>query len=226
MTKERPSTPEERAINLLRGLHKVVLDLSDHFDKPITDENLPRWLALNSAQEAVAKFLSTPQSETGLRGCGCTLDKEGKQVDMCGFHIGQMLDSAEKRVAQSAGERAIAVDVPMIEAACESLLETSGVDLSGDAMREALQAALRKATPVSATERLLDEAGKFFDWGNSAGDALKAMMDAYERRIRSLCTPEQLEQKPWECAEFIEAKRILGGKPNWVIDVPDRRGVP
>jgi len=35
------------------------------------------------------------------------------------------------------------VDIPMIEAACESLLSSSGVDISGDAMREALQDALR-----------------------------------------------------------------------------------
>jgi hypothetical protein len=33
--------------------------------------------------------------------------------------------------------------------------------------------------------------------------ALRAMMGAYERRIRSLCeTPEELARKPWECMEW------------------------
>jgi hypothetical protein len=74
----------------------------------------------------------------------------------------------------------------------------------------------------TSAARLIDEAGKFFDWGNAAGVALKAMLDAYERRIRTDCTPEQLALKPWECMEFIEARRVLDAKPNWVftVDVP------
>lgn len=55
-----------KAVDLLRGLHKAVLDLSEHFEKPITDDNVTRWLALNSAQEAVRTFLdsgATPPEE-------------------------------------------------------------------------------------------------------------------------------------------------------------------
>ena len=69
-------------------------------------------------------------------------------------------------------------------------------------------------------QNLMDEAGKFFDWGNAAGIVLRNLLDAYERRIRSLCaTPEQLATKPWECAEFVEARLILDAKPNWVVTV-------
>jgi hypothetical protein len=62
--------------------------------------------AIAKAKEVLQTKTPSPfvaRSETGLRVCGCTLDKDGKQVDVCGFHIGQMLDSAEKRVAPSAG---------------------------------------------------------------------------------------------------------------------------
>lgn len=44
-------------------------------------------------------------------------------------------------------------------------------------------------------------------------EALRQMMLAYERRIRSDCsTPEQLAAKPWECGEFIYAQRALTGE--------------
>lgn len=39
--------------------------------------------------------------------------------------------------------------------------------------------------------------------------ALREMMLAYERRIRSLCTPEEIAKEPWRCAEYIEAERLL-----------------
>lgn len=70
---------------------------------------------------------------------------------------------------------------------------------------------------AQSANALLDESGKFFDWGNAASVALKNLLDAYERRIRTDCTPEQLALKPWECMEFIEARRILDAKPNWVF---------
>lgn len=39
---------------------------------------------------------------------------------------------------------------------------------------------------------------------------LMEMMKAYERRIRSDCTtPEQIEKRPWECAEYIAAADFL-----------------
>ncbi|HZR03645.1 MAG TPA: hypothetical protein VFA81_10790 [Burkholderiales bacterium] len=39
--------------------------------------------------------------------------------------------------------------------------------------------------------------------------ALKDMMDAYERRIRSLCTPAELERQPWRCREYVVAEEAL-----------------
>lgn len=41
------------------------------------------------------------------------------------------------------------------------------------------------------------------------GYCLTQMMNAYERRIRSDCTPEQIEKRPWECAEYVEARAYL-----------------
>ena len=42
--------------------------------------------------------------------------------------------------------------------------------------------------------------------------ALEGLMLAYERRIRSNCTPEQLEQKPWRVAEYCIAEEALTNK--------------
>jgi len=42
--------------------------------------------------------------------------------------------------------------------------------------------------------------------------ALEGLMLAYERRIRSDCTPEQLEQKPWRVAEYCIAEEALTNK--------------
>lgn len=42
--------------------------------------------------------------------------------------------------------------------------------------------------------------------------ALKEMMAAYERRIRSDCTSQSaLAAQPWRCAEFCQAERALAG---------------
>lgn len=52
------------------------------------------------------------------------------------------------------------------------------------------------------------------DWCNVAGDALRNLMGAYERRIRSLCSStEEIAKEPWRCAEYIEAERALASKP-------------
>lgn len=40
--------------------------------------------------------------------------------------------------------------------------------------------------------------------------ALRFLMQAYERRIRSECTPEQLKQEPWRCMEWEYAHGALG----------------
>lgn len=42
--------------------------------------------------------------------------------------------------------------------------------------------------------------------------ALEAMMSAYQRRIRTDCTEDQLKQEPWRCAEYIEAEAALKPK--------------
>jgi hypothetical protein len=39
---------------------------------------------------------------------------------------------------------------------------------------------------------------------------LMRMMQAYERRVRSDCTTqEQIDKRPWECAEYVEAAALL-----------------
>lgn len=55
-------------------------------------------------------------------------------------------------------------------------------------------------------ERLADELDDF-------RVALREMMDAYERRVRSDCTtPQQLQGQPWRCREFIVAEELLKGR--------------
>lgn len=43
--------------------------------------------------------------------------------------------------------------------------------------------------------------------------ALRSLADAYERRIRSLCTPDDIAKEPWRCAEYVEAERLLKTPP-------------
>jgi len=38
--------------------------------------------------------------------------------------------------------------------------------------------------------------------------ALRNMADAYQRRIRSECTPEEIVKEQWRCAEYVEAERL------------------
>ena len=38
--------------------------------------------------------------------------------------------------------------------------------------------------------------------------ALRNMADAYQRLIRTNCTPEMIAQEPWRCMEYIEAERL------------------
>lgn len=38
---------------------------------------------------------------------------------------------------------------------------------------------------------------------------LRDLLMAYERRIRSDCTPEQLKQRPWRVAEYLAAEEAL-----------------
>lgn len=82
------------------------------------------------------------------------------------------------------------------------------------------EAALAEAKrDAKRLEGLLDECEKLSDWVNAAAPALKNMMDAYERRIRTDCTLEQIERKPWECAEYIAAKAMLSKKPIAVVEI-------
>jgi len=90
-----------------------------------------------------------------------------------------------------------------------------------DEAREILVLAAQAPKPASAGgEHWAIRAGDVMaDWCNRSGAALRAMMDAYERRIRTECTPEQLAKKPWECAEYIEARRTLDEKPVWTVSI-------
>ena len=38
--------------------------------------------------------------------------------------------------------------------------------------------------------------------------ALRAMADAYERKVRTGLTAEEIAKEPWRCAEYIEAERL------------------
>lgn len=40
--------------------------------------------------------------------------------------------------------------------------------------------------------------------------ALREMMAAYERRVRSSCsTPAELDARPWRCLEYVAAESLL-----------------
>lgn len=56
-----------KAEDLLLGLHKIVADLAPHFDKPLTEESMPRWIALDSAQKAVAQYFAASPEDTAPR---------------------------------------------------------------------------------------------------------------------------------------------------------------
>ena len=43
--------------------------------------------------------------------------------------------------------------------------------------------------------------------------ALRAMADAYQRKVRTGLTPEQIAKEPWRCAEYIEAERLCRRPP-------------
>lgn len=58
------------------------------------------------------------------------------------------------------------------------------------------------------------------DWINRAGPALKDLLDAYERRVRSVCANEaELAAEPWKCTEWLAAKAVLDDKPVAVVEV-------
>lgn len=67
-----------------------------------------------------------------------------------------------------------------------------------------LESKLREAN------RVIDAAGALSDWINRAKPAIRELLMAYQRRIRSDCTtPEQLAAEPWRCSEYIIAEAIL-----------------
>lgn len=55
---------------------------------------------------------------------------------------------------------------------------------------------------------------------------LMEMMQAYERRIRSLSTPAEIEKKPWECAEYRSAAGYLRSAWHQQPDDSARKGKP
>ena len=38
--------------------------------------------------------------------------------------------------------------------------------------------------------------------------ALRAIADAYVRKVKTGLTPEEIAKEPWRCAEYIEAERL------------------
>lgn len=60
----------------------------------------------------------------------------------------------------------------------------------------------------------LEQGGILADWCNTAGDALRSLMGAYERRVRSACASSaDLDARPWRCAEYVQAEDALAIKP-------------
>lgn len=72
---------------------------------------------------------------------------------------------------------------------------------------------------ASQLEHLLDESGKLADWINEARPVVLDLMAALERRVRTDCTPEQIEQRPWRCSEYVAAERLLSRKPVAVVEI-------
>lgn len=80
---------------------------------------------------------------------------------------------------------------------------------------------LRRGSQLSSRWLYTDAATDPFDEeiiyvrARSAGEqarlkiCLKEMMRIYESRIRSLCTPEQLEQQPWRVSEYVAAEDAI-----------------
>lgn len=89
---------------------------------------------------------------------------------------------------------------------------------------EILRRALLKSAKVVAPRVVgrLDFATSYGDnlaaWCNFMRPALVGMMEAYERRVRSECTPEQLAAKPWECMEYVAAQQALAMQPLVFVD--------
>ena len=73
---------------------------------------------------------------------------------------------------------------------------------------------------VADLEHLINESDKTFAWANRVRPVIQALMLAYERRIRSLCsTPEELAKEPWRCMEYIAAETLLQEQPFWVVTI-------
>lgn len=51
-----------------------------------------------------------------------------------------------------------------------------------------------------------DESNRHFDRGCFV---IMELMQAYERRVRSDCTPVEIDKRPWECAEYLKASEYL-----------------
>jgi hypothetical protein len=52
--------------------------------------------------------------------------------------------------------------------------------------------------------------------------ALRAMADAYARKVKTGLTAEQIAKEPWRCAEYIEAERICKRPPFKLLGDPER----
>jgi outer membrane protein TolC len=61
-------------------------------------------------------------------------------------------------------------------------------------------------------ETLVGEVERLEQLEDQKEKALQDLMAAYERLVRSGCTPEQIEKKPWECWEFLQAQKAFAGQ--------------
>lgn len=94
-------------------------------------------------------------------------------------------------------------------------------DYKGEKERGDLWMADCKAAEAKCVEleKMLFLGDQLADWINTVAPVLQGMMDAYERRIRSLCSPAELENRPWECAEWIVARDMLNKKPIAIVEI-------
>jgi len=65
----------------------------------------------------------------------------------------------------------------------------------------------------------LDRGDELADWINRARPVITELMAAYERRIRTDCTPEDLANQPWRCMEYIGAEELLKDQPKAVVEI-------
>lgn len=85
--------------------------------------------------------------------------------------------------------------------------------------RDAAKPTAHETSELQRALHVIDEAGKLSDWINRARPVVTDLMAAYERRIRTDCTPKELTKEPWRCMEYIGAEGLLRDQPIAVVEL-------